>query len=896
MGIYCRTLFTFILIFSVSWINAQEHFVPFGDFTNAMNIHPVQASVNNINFQSGDEIGIFDGDICIGVVVLTSDLGDLKDTKVIAGSVGADDPATASKDGFLTGNTISFKIWDASERVELTNIDAAYYNNRLEEYAVDPVFEIGTTVFVSLTADINNIPVADAGNDFTIYENKTGSLNGSGSYDPEKQSLTYFWEDIDNLGINSANDMNPSFIAPEVSVSKQFRLKLTVNDGENNSLPDMVIVTVKNELASPLANAGADFEINEGEQGQLNGASSSDPNGLDLSWSWKIIPDDFVPDSPESALTSFTAPFVDSDTEYKAILTVTNSEALSAKDTVSIMVKNIIVTPVADAGPNLIMDENVTGRLDGTNSYDPQGAPLVYSWKDIDGFGLNELDVARPSFTSPEVNVDSDFRIGLNVSNGSRSSADTMVITVKQVNKKPVADAGNDKVAVSGEKVYLNGENSWDPDGDEITFFWIAPDEITLLDPTSANPEFTAPAIETEKDIQFELVVTDKWGLKDTDIVVISLVINSPPVIVTDLQIEVFEGQEITLDASSTYDPDGDKLAFIWDTYLTNEDSFAIFDDKSSPTPTVKASEVQKDRIIKLELKVSDGKERVTEIIDLQIKNINKAPVAYAGDDIVVKEGDDLVLASPGSYDPDGDNITYNWSIADLDVDAETESLILTAPEVQSDMKFPVVLVVNDEELFSEPDTLWVTVLQVNQPPEFISVPQIKADIGFPFSSEIIVSDPDIFNEIIITSAELPGWIKLINNEDGTATISADSVPKSESILGSHSFLLQASDGEQTVDTIINIIISVRSGMESYIQSSVKIYPNPATEFVTIDFGQFPLSGTIIQLYNQAGQVVSTKQANTKTEQLKIESVPAGVYHIRIKSKANIQSHKLIIR
>jgi len=70
---------SFIFLFKTT--NSQTHFTPVGNFTNAMNINLVQAKVNGINFVAGDEIGIFDGGICVGAAVLTSDLGELIDAK-----------------------------------------------------------------------------------------------------------------------------------------------------------------------------------------------------------------------------------------------------------------------------------------------------------------------------------------------------------------------------------------------------------------------------------------------------------------------------------------------------------------------------------------------------------------------------------------------------------------------------------------------------------------------------------------------------------------------------------------------------------------------------------------------------------------------------------------------
>ena len=38
----------------------------------------------------------------------------------------ADDPATTEIDGFTDGNAVSFKLWDAGDEIEITNVIPTY--------------------------------------------------------------------------------------------------------------------------------------------------------------------------------------------------------------------------------------------------------------------------------------------------------------------------------------------------------------------------------------------------------------------------------------------------------------------------------------------------------------------------------------------------------------------------------------------------------------------------------------------------------------------------------------------------------------------------------------------------------------------------------------------------
>lgn len=75
----------------------------------------------------------------------------------------------------------------------------------------------------------------------------------------------------------------------------------------------------------------------------------------------------------------------------------------------------------------------------------------------------------------------------------------------------PVADAGEAQSVVENTSVVLDGTESSDPDGDELSYSWeqtYGP-TISLQDAETATPEFTAPAVDSETLLVFELTVSD---------------------------------------------------------------------------------------------------------------------------------------------------------------------------------------------------------------------------------------------------------------------------------------------------------------------------------------------------------------------------------------------------
>ena len=97
-------------------------------------------------------------------------------------------------------------------------------------------------------------------------------------------------------------------------------------------------------------------------------------------------------------------------------------------------------------------------------------------------------------------------------------------------NQPPLADAGPDQAveatSPAGATVSLNGLGSSDPDGDALSYGWSAPG-IVFGDPTSSGPVGAFPLGETE----VTLTVHDPDGASSTDVVLITVVDTTPPVL-----------------------------------------------------------------------------------------------------------------------------------------------------------------------------------------------------------------------------------------------------------------------------------------------------------------------------------------------------------------------------
>ena len=143
------------------------------------------------------------------------------------------------------------------------------------------------TVAVSTS---NTAPIADAGPDQAlIHLGSLVSLNGTASYDLDGDAINYAWTLATKPAgsgavLQNVNTANPTFIA---DVQGEYVASLTVSDPWSTSVADTVVVGFTN--LPPVASAGTNQTVPVGMLVNLNGGSSSDPNGDSLAYSWNLV-------------------------------------------------------------------------------------------------------------------------------------------------------------------------------------------------------------------------------------------------------------------------------------------------------------------------------------------------------------------------------------------------------------------------------------------------------------------------------------------------------------------------------------------------------------------------------------------------------------------------------
>jgi len=341
-------------------------------------------------------------------------------------------------------------------------------------------------------------------------------------------------------------------IAPSgtIAVSRGDSLTLSITADENYEIQDLLVNGVSQGALSsytleditddcsvtatftpvnqaPVADAGPDQKVDEGQAVTLNGFNSTDADDGIAEFQWyQIQGDEVVLSGADQGQARFTAPDVDeSGVSLVFELHVTDYAGETTVDTCIVNVTWVNEPPAADAGQAQTVNEGDVVTLSGTGSSDPDDGIVQYGWKQTQGpaVTLSGSASAVASFTAPATDAEGAslaFQLTVTDAGGLQDTA-ACLVSVAWVNTPPQADAGEDQQVDPGDDVTLNGTRSTDPDGDtDLSYRWRQTEgtPVELSDATAGQPGFVVPEIEEEmQTLTFELTVTDSQGLQDLD-------------------------------------------------------------------------------------------------------------------------------------------------------------------------------------------------------------------------------------------------------------------------------------------------------------------------------------------------------------------------------------------
>ncbi len=570
---------------------------------------------------------------------------------------------------------------------------------------------------VTITTE-NSAPVAEAGPAQTVKVGDTVTLNGSGSTDVDGNSLTYSWSLTTVPAESTAALSDPNAIMPtfDVDLPGEYIAQLIVNDGTDDSEPDMVTITTEN--SAPVAEAGANQSVLLGDTVTLDGSGSSDVDGDPLTYSWLLttipVGSNATLSDPAAMMPTFE---VDLPGEYIAQLIVNDATVDSAPATVTITTEN--APPVADAGPNQSVLVGDTINLDGSGSSDVDGDALTYFWSLTTVPAESTAALSDPNAIMPTFDVDllGEYVAQLIVNDGTVDSTPATV-TISTDNTAPVADAGPEQNVLVGDTVNLNGSDSSDVDGDPLTYSWSLTTVPVGSTAVLSNSAAVMPTFDVDLPGEYiaQLIVND--GTVDSAPATITITTeNTTPVADAGPNQSVLVGDTVNLDGSGSSDVDGNPLIYSWSLIAVPAGSNATLSDPASATPTF---DVDMPGEYVVQLIINDG--TVDSAPDtVTISTENTAPVADAGPDQNVLVGDTVDLDGSGSSDVDGDPLTYSWSLTSVPTGSlatlSDQNAEMPTFEIDQPGEYVAQLIVNDGVVDSAPATLMIMAAETGNPP-----------------------------------------------------------------------------------------------------------------------------------------------------------------------------------
>ncbi|WP_158603165.1 PKD domain-containing protein [Halorubrum sp. Atlit-26R] len=299
-------------------------------------------------------------------------------------------------------------------------------------------------------------------------------------------------------------------------------------DDEIDTTATTVTVQAPDQNEPPTASFTASPDSPDaGETVSFDASTSSDADGSIASYEWAFGDGDTA--TGESAGHAY-----DAAGDYDVTLTVTDDDGATAQTTQTVSVSEAPV-PASFQVSNLDVESPVTQGDDASvtatvENVGEEGDTQTISLA-VEGSEVDSQSLTLSGGDGQQVNFAVDTA-GLSVGNNDvtlstdddSASATLDVTPDAPENQPPTADAGDDQTVEENGSVTLDAAASSDPDGDGLSYDWTQTGgaAVGLSDDDTATPSFTAPDVDGEETLTFEVEVSDGEAT-DTDTVAVTV-------------------------------------------------------------------------------------------------------------------------------------------------------------------------------------------------------------------------------------------------------------------------------------------------------------------------------------------------------------------------------------
>ncbi len=530
----------------------------------------------------------------------------------------------------------------------------------------------------SLNVIVNNRPIAVAGDNLNASIDEIITFDASQSSDPDGKLISYNW----NFGDGGREDKSKAYHT--FKYPGKYKVKLIVVDNstvKNNYATDELIVVVNEK---PIAKAGGDCEIATNEKMVFDASKSRDKDGEIVEYLWSCKGE--FTENKKVFSHYFKLPG-----KYKVKLKVKDNSGTKSDFAEDEMIVTVNAKPIAIAGDDVYQTNSVV-LFDASNSTDPDGKIDKYSWSFGDG-SSSELKKVKHFYKNA-----GKYKVILRVQDNSKATNNSST-TEKNIiiNAKPIADAGADLVIAPDENFYLTAKNSMDIDGRIDSTVWSLDDKII-----SRSRDFNY-SISKPGCYNVQLKVTDNSEHPSAiDYDNLKIIVNESPKIICDEYYEISVGKSINFDATKSFDFDGKIISYKW-----------ILDGNIISRKEKFNCKFPNAGIQKILLKVTDNSKVANSTSEKTIEVfVNNSPIIKTNT-YINSCSNTVVFSAHGSYDNDGDIVSYSWDFGD----STTAHGIEARHTYSFAGSYPVTLKANDGHNLSNSISTKQIIVKINSVP-----------------------------------------------------------------------------------------------------------------------------------------------------------------------------------
>ena len=290
--------------------------------------------------------------------------------------------------------------------------------------------------------------------------------------------------------------------------------------------------------------------------------------------------------------------------------------------------------------------------------------------------------------------------------------------------------------------------------------------------------------------------------------------------------------------------------------------------------------------------------------IAYKIKYLNayKLPIAIAGRDTLVSPGTLLTFSGLNSVNPFGKPLEYQWRIVSkpvgstLEITNPDQVSINVIPDITGN--FEIGLTVNDDSLTSEENIVDITVT--------------ATPIAIAGNDTIVSKNNGIFVILNGSGSYDPEgspityqWSMISKPDGSNGTIFSDNtanpIVRIDST-GIYLVTLIVNDGiaESEPDTLKITITEVTGINYEMISNNIRVFPNPVSDRIFIEFDNDLILPEQIQVYSLTGKLLHHSDINNKSKSVQLNlrelNLTEGIYLLRILTKNGILVKRFIFQ